>query len=64
LVLLSGPTGNFSIFFYIRTSKYHFGGKSKTSKQVQNTEAYLVAADDIETGFGIKVPLWLFGFLY
>ena len=40
------------------------GGKSKTSKQVQNTEAYLVAADDIETGFGIKVPLWLFGFLY
>ncbi|HEY8781698.1 MAG TPA: AAA family ATPase [Mucilaginibacter sp.] len=40
------------------------GGKSKTSKQVKNTDAYLVAADDIETGFGIKAPLWLFGFLY
>jgi predicted AAA+ superfamily ATPase len=40
------------------------GGKSKTSKQVKNTDAWLVAADDIETGFGSKVPLWLFGFLY
>jgi predicted AAA+ superfamily ATPase len=40
------------------------GGKSKTSKQVKDTGPYLVAADDIETGFGTKVPLWLFGFLY
>jgi hypothetical protein len=23
-----------------------------------------VAADDIEIGFGNKIPLWLFGFLY
>ena len=23
-----------------------------------------IAADDIETGFGNKIPLWLFGFLY
>ena len=23
-----------------------------------------VAADDIETGYGNKIPLWLFGFLY
>jgi predicted AAA+ superfamily ATPase len=40
------------------------GGKSKTSKQVRDTESYMVASDDIETGFGAKVPLWLFGFLY
>lgn len=40
------------------------GGKSKTSKQVKHIDDYLVAADDIEIGFGTKVPLWLFGFLY
>jgi hypothetical protein len=40
------------------------GGKSKNAKQVMNTESWLVASDDIEVGFGAKVPLWLFGFLY
>jgi predicted AAA+ superfamily ATPase len=40
------------------------GGKAKKSHQVKNEEAWLVASDDIETGFGEKVPLWLFGFLY
>lgn len=39
-------------------------GKSKTSKQVKDAETFIVASDDIETGFGTKVPLWLFGFLY
>lgn len=50
--------------FLISGLTIEVGGKSKTSKQVQNAEAYLVAADDIETGFGTKAPLWLFGFLY
>ena len=40
------------------------GGKNKTSKQVRDATSYLIAADDIEMGFGTKVPLWLFGFLY
>jgi predicted AAA+ superfamily ATPase len=40
------------------------GGKSKTAKQVKHTGTHIVAADDIETGFGVKTPLWLFGFLY
>lgn len=40
------------------------GGKSKTSKQVKDTDSFIVAADDIETGFDTKIPLWLFGFLY
>ena len=40
------------------------GGKSKDAKQVKAADSYLVAADDIELGFGTKVPLWLFGFLY
>ena len=40
------------------------GGKSKTATQVKKDASYLIAADDIETGIGTKVPLWLFGFLY
>jgi uncharacterized protein len=36
------------------------GGKSKDAKQVKAADSYLVAADDIEIGFGTKVPLWLF----
>ena len=40
------------------------GGKNKSSRQVKDAGSYIVAADDIETGFGKKIPLWLFGFLY
>lgn len=40
------------------------GGKNKNAKQVKQQEKYLVAADEIETGIGTKIPLWLFGFLY
>ena len=34
------------------------------ASQVKHLENYLIAADDIETGNGNKVPIWLFGFLY
>lgn len=40
------------------------GGKSKGFKQVKDMPDAYVAADDIEAGFGNKIPLWLFGFLY
>ena len=40
------------------------GGKGKNSSQVKHLEKYLIASDDIETGGGNKVPIWLFGFLY
>jgi hypothetical protein len=40
------------------------GGKGKGDSQVKNQKEYLVAADDIEIGFGKKIPIWLFGFLY
>jgi len=40
------------------------GGKGKSAKQVADTGDYIIAADDLETGFGNKIPLWLFGFLY
>ena len=40
------------------------GGKDKSFKQIKDIENSFVVADDIEVGFGNKVPLWLFGFLY
>lgn len=40
------------------------GGKNKKASQVKHLDNYLLAADDIETGIGNKVPIWLFGFLY
>lgn len=40
------------------------GGRSKTFRQVADIpDSYVVAADE-ESGFGNRVPLWLFGFLY
>ncbi len=40
------------------------GGKNKSFKQIKDLPNSFVVADDIEIGFGAKVPLWLFGFLY
>jgi len=40
------------------------GGRSKSYKQISGVSDSYVAADNIETGSGNKIPLWLFGFLY
>jgi hypothetical protein len=40
------------------------GGKNKSFKQIANIPNSFLACDDIEIGFGAKIPLWLFGFLY
>ena len=40
------------------------GGKNKSFKQIKDIDNSFVVADDIEIGFGAKIPLWLFGFLY
>jgi len=46
--------------------KYLFevGGKNKGFDQIKNLPDSFIAADEIEVGFGNKIPLWLFGFLY
>lgn len=48
------------------TGHWHIevGGKNKNAQQVKQQKNYLVAADEVETGIGTKIPLWLFGFLY
>jgi len=51
---------------FVVDSKYvvEIGGKNKSYKQIKDVENSYVVADDIEVGFGNKIPLWLFGFLY
>lgn len=46
------------------TYLFEVGGKDKGFSQIRNIENSFVAADNIEVGFGNKIPLWLFGFLY
>jgi len=51
---------------FIINEKYHLeiGGKNKGFKQIKDIPNSFVVADDMEVGFGNKLPLWLFGFLY
>ena len=55
------PKGDFLI-----DDKYLFevGGKNKSFEQIKDIKNSFVVADDLESGFGNKIPLWLFGFLY
>lgn len=50
---------------YIVNDKYvvEIGGKNKSSRQIKNQSQAFLALDDIEIGFGNKIPLFLFGFL-
>ncbi len=43
---------------------FEVGGKNKSFKQIKDIEKSFVASDNLEVGFGNKIPLWLFGFLY
>lgn len=51
---------------FLVDSRYTFevGGQGKKKKQIENLENAYIVSDDIEFGFGNKIPLWLFGFLY
>jgi len=50
---------------FIIDEKYVFeiGGKSKDRKQLTDNGNGYIAADGLEVGDGVKIPLWLFGFL-
>ena len=43
---------------------FEIGGKNKSFNQVKDIENSFVVVDDIESGFGNKIPLYLFGLLY
>lgn len=44
--------------------KFEVGGRNKGHEQVVGLDDAFLALDDMEYGFGNKIPLWLFGFLY
>ena len=43
---------------------FEIGGAKKSYKQIKDIPSSYIVADDMEVGFGDKIPLWLFGFLY
>ena len=60
-IVTSSTTTDFMI-----DSKYSFeiGGKNKGFKQIKDMSDSFVAVDGVESGFGNKIPLWLFGMMY
>lgn len=51
-------------FLLDRKYLFEVGGKKKGFSQIADIPDSYVLADDLETGFGNKIPLWLLGFLY
>ena len=43
---------------------FEVGGKNKGREQIMGLENAYLALDNLEYGFGNKIPLWLFGMLY
>ena len=43
---------------------FEVGGAGKGFSQIADEPDSYVVNDDVEIGFGSKIPLWLFGFLY
>lgn len=51
-------------FLLDRKYLFEVGGKGKGFSQIADKPNSYVVADNLETGFGNKIPLWLLGFLY
>lgn len=51
-------------FLLDRTYLFEVGGKGKGFSQIADRPNSYVIADNIETGTGNKIPMWLLGFLY
>ena len=51
-------------FWVDKKNLFEIGGKSKSGKQIKDTKNAYIVADNIEYGFGKKIPLWQFGMLY
>jgi hypothetical protein len=43
---------------------FEIGGRNKNFIQIRDVENSFLAVDDMEAGFGNRIPLWLFGFIY
>ena len=45
-------------------SLFEVGGQGKKSDQIKDIPNSYLAIDDTEVGYGNRIPLWMFGFLY
>lgn len=50
--------------FVINDFVFEIGGKNKGKRQIVNIDNSWIVSADVEIGFGNKIPLYLFGFLY
>ncbi|MFC6102539.1 hypothetical protein SAMN05661044_05657, partial [Olivibacter domesticus] len=50
--------------FQVGDRIFEIGGKTKTQKQLQNTNKGYLVKDDIESGFLNTIPLWQLGMTY
>ncbi|MFA5180220.1 MAG: hypothetical protein WC405_02800 [Syntrophales bacterium] len=51
-------------FLVKSANTFEIDGRTKMNDQIKDVSDSLIAATEIETGFGNKIPLWLFDFLY
>jgi hypothetical protein len=51
-------------FLVSKVYLFEIGGKGKNKSQIAGAKSAYLALDELESGFGNKIPLWLFGFLY
>lgn len=54
----------FSDFLVDGTYTFEVGGKKKGKRQIKNVDNAYIVKDDIETGYGNIIPLWVFGLTY
>lgn len=59
--IVSSPVSDFLV-----NDKYTFevGGKKKGKRQIKDVSNAYIVKDDIETGYGNIIPLWMFGLTY
>jgi predicted AAA+ superfamily ATPase len=43
---------------------FEIGGSGKSFNQIKDLKNSYTVIDDIETGYGNRIPLWIFGFMY
>ena len=53
-----------SDFFVDGRFTFEVGGRKKKQRQIKGVDEAFVVKDDIETGYGNIIPLWMFGLLY
>ncbi len=62
--MMSVTASPFSDFLVDGKYTFEVGGKKKKQRQLHDVEDGYVVKDDIETGYGNIIPLWMFGMLY